>query len=546
MFHVKRVIGLLVLLVVGNVGFGIDFQFDIVGSFVLVQSDNNPTDTKLILQKNGKADMNDNTDVGFTNPIVQENRNPGSIDWQLTRVRLDHLDGYRSPWIEGYCSRQSVRAGEQLEIMVSTDPPSPFKLEIFRTGYYDGAGARLVETIEGLQGTIQPTPEPNERRLIECEWEPSVALTIPEDWVSGVYLGRLTTTSDPKSFDYWQSYVIFIVRDDRPADVLFQCSDNTWQAYNRWPNDYSLYTHPKGVLGPWAQASFDRPYSKYVQIYQNPQSIGSGEWLCFEFPFAYWLEQHGYDVTYCSNSDLVEPDLRCKAFLSIGHDEYWDLRQYRNVEQMRDSGINLLFFSGNSVCWVTPMQPSSDGRPHRIISRSGTYGGNTQWAIQREEDDGPFPERGPDEGYLMGARNVIPVNGGGDWMVAQSDHWIFEGTDMKKGDRIPGLVGWEYHGDPPLDLPGLEVVAEGTALHGGVQPMQWTSTIYSGPKENFVFNAATIFWCQGLSSPPGHMLPWSHWSRPHGLDKRAQKITHNLIQRAISGIGQVKSDRGKT
>lgn len=146
----------------------------------------------------------------------------------------------------------------------------------------------------------------------------------------------------------------------------------------------------------------------------------------------------------------------------------------------------------------------------------------------------------------MGARNVIPVNGGGDWVVAQSDHWIFEGTDMKKGDRIPGLVGWEYHGDPPLDLPGLEVVAEGTALHGGVQPMQWTSTIYSGPKENFVFNAATIFWCQGLSSPPGHMLPWSHWSRPHGLDKRAQKITHNLIQRAISGIDQVKSDRGKT
>ena len=93
MFHVKRVIGLLVLLVVGNVGFGIDFQFDAVGSFVLVQSDNNPTDAKLILQKNGKADMNDNTDVGFTNPIVQENRKPGSIDWQLTRVRLDHLDG---------------------------------------------------------------------------------------------------------------------------------------------------------------------------------------------------------------------------------------------------------------------------------------------------------------------------------------------------------------------------------------------------------------------------------------------------------------------
>ena len=41
---------------------------------------------------------------------------------------------------------------------------------------------------------------------------------------------------------------------------------------------------------------------------------------------------------------------------------------------------------------------------------------------------------------------------------------------MKKGDRIPGLIGWEYHGDPPKDIPGLEVVGEGTALVGGRSP----------------------------------------------------------------------------
>ena len=59
--------------------------------------------------------------------------------------------------------------------------------------------------------------------------------------------------------------------------------------------------------------------------------IGSGEFLLWEFPLAYWLEQHGYDVTYCSNSDMLTPDrgLKCKAFLSVGHDEYWDIRQYR-------------------------------------------------------------------------------------------------------------------------------------------------------------------------------------------------------------------------
>ena len=44
-----------------------------------------------------------------------------------------------------------------------------------------------------------------------------------------------------------------------------QCSDNTWQAYNRWPNNYSIYTHPKGTQGPWADVSFDRPYGREAQ-----------------------------------------------------------------------------------------------------------------------------------------------------------------------------------------------------------------------------------------------------------------------------------------
>jgi hypothetical protein len=468
------------------------------------------------------------------NVIVEENAKPGTRDWQLTRVRLDKTGGFRVPDIEGYCSRQSVKAGESLDIFVSTKAKQ-FKIEIFRTGYYGGLGARLMSEIGPLPGKEQETPPIGEKNLRECRWEPCHSLTIPEDWVSGVYLGRLTTIPDDPTAPYWQSYVVFIVKDDRPADFLFQCSDNTWQAYNRWPDNYSIYTHPKGVQGPWADASFDRPYAKYAQIYENPQSVGSGEWLCFEFPMAYWMEQEGYDVTYCSNSDMMTPDrgLKCKAFLSVGHDEYWDIRQFNSVTAMRDAGVSVLFFSGNSVCWVTPMREGFDGRPNRIMFRGGPYGSNHTWGAERAKSFGPYPEQGPDEGLLMGARNIRPVNGGGDWHCAKPEHWIFEGTGMKKGEAIPGLIGWEYHGDP-ADIPGLEVVGTGTAWHGGKDPVQWTATIYPGPKNNFVFNAATIFWCQGLSHPPGHMLPWSHWSRPHGPDDRVQKITRNLLNRALA------------
>jgi hypothetical protein len=167
-----------------------------------------------------------------------------------------------------------------------------------------------------------------------------------------------------------------------------------------------------------------------------------------------------------------------------------------------------------------------------VIFRGGPYGGSNQWAEEREREHGPFPERGPDEGYLMGARNHHIVNGGGDWICVKPEHWVFAGTGMKQGDSVPGLIGWEYHGDPPADLPGLEIVAQGTAWQGGVNPSPWVATIYPGPKGNYVFNASTIFWAQDLSMPPGHTLPWSHWSRPHGPDPRVQQITRNLLERA--------------
>lgn len=472
-------------------------------------------------------------------PIVIENHELGALDWQLTRVRADS-GGFRSPLIEGYCSRQSVKAGESIDIMVSTNPPRRFEIEIFRLGYYAGRGARLMKKLGPFDGKVQPDPAIGEHNIHECHWEPTTQLTIPTNWLSGVYVGRLTTLPDKADTPYWQSYVIFIVRDDRPADILFQCSDNTWQAYNRWPNNYSIYTHPKDTQGPWAKVSFDRPYGReaqHVEIVNDPLTFGAGEFLPFEFPLAFWLEQNGYDVTYCSNSDMLTPDhgLKCKTFISIGHDEYWDIRQFHSVEQMRDAGVNLLFLSGNTACWVAPFSASSDGRPNRVMFRGGPYGAQNDYALLRERLHGPFPEHGPDEGLLIGARNVEPVNGGGDWIITKPEHWMFAGTDMKKGDKIPGLIGWEYHGAPAEEIPGLEIVAEGTAWVGGDEPQRWAATIYPGPKDNFVFNAATIFWAQGLSSPPGHTLPWSHWNRPHGPDTRVQQITHNLLQRAIAG-----------
>lgn len=128
----------------------------------------------------------------------------------------------------------------------------------------------------------------------------------------------------------------------------------------------------------------------------------------------------------------------------------------------------------------------------------------------------------------MGVRSTWPVMGGGDWTCAKEGHWLFEGTGMRNGDSIPGLVGWEFHG-APADLPGMEVVATGRTGNGANEGVH-ASVLFPGPKGNLVFNAGTIWWGDGLSEPPGYVRP-AVYTTPQGPDRRVERITRNLFNR---------------
>jgi hypothetical protein len=249
------------------------------------------------------------------------------------------------------------------------------------------------------------------------------------------------------------------------------------------------------------------------------------------------MERHGYDVSYTSNVDTHADGrglLRAKGWLSVGHDEYWSPQMFRNVKAAVAAGVNVGFLSGNTCCGVLRFFPGGRGVADRVISRVGQYG-----PIQEEAVKAGFPElkalaeNGPDEAGLIGARSTFPVTGGADWVCVRPGHWLFRGTGMKAGDGIPGLVGWEWHGDP-ADIPGLEVVARGKVKSRGATGT-YTATIYPGPRGNVVFNAATIWWSDGLAAPPGYRHPSAHGARPRGPDPRVQRITANLLDRFRGG-----------
>ena len=463
--------------------------------------------------------------------IRAENEKPGTKDWMLTNTRIDPKTKYRCPWIEGYCSRTSIRAGERLKVMVSSNPASPFVLDVYRLGFYGGDGGRHMQQFGPFAGKVQPDPDTGHERLRECRWEPAVEFEIPKDWVSGVYLGKLTAEREGL-----QSYVIFIVRDDRPCDFLFQCSDTTWSAYNRWPNRWAMYndgTKNNWYVGPGVHVSWDRPYGKCgTLVMDQPLSQGSGEFLMWEFPLAYWMEKEGYDVSYISNVDTHADAaglMRAKGFLSVGHDEYWSREMYDNMLGAVAKGLNAAFFSGDT-CWgLIPFLPNSSGDPHRIITRIGQFGPLEPMAVKKYPELALFKQFAPTEANLIGARNAFPYCGVQDWICTDEKHWIYAGTGMKHGDSIPNLVGWEWKGNP-ADIPGLSVVAEGTMKYHKDQGT-YAATVYPGPKNNWVFNAASIWWSDGLSAPPGYKSPVALDASPPGPDARAQRITANLLNR---------------
>lgn len=462
------------------------------------------------------------------NRIAVENRLPGTTDW-LIEVEYDTCNYpehqfCRRTQIEGYCSQASVNHDDTLSFFVSTKPVSKFTLDIYRMGYYQGKGGNLKKSIGPIQGKEQISPEPDSlSNFFECDWDETYRLVIPKDWVSGVYLCKLTTTPDK-----YQAYMIFIVKDDRDVDFIFQCSDLTWQAYNRWPYWHSLYDE---AHVPWkgassttlTRSSFDRPYALYVNLLPsafNPLSNGSGEFLLWEYPLSFWMEQQGFDVTYISNIDVhANPAelLRAKAFLSVGHDEYWTYKMFDNVSAARDKGVDIIFLSGNSVSGAVYLDPSTDNRPNRIMGR--TTGEDLQ------------------DTSLMAATSYGV--GYGSFICQEPTHWVFEGTGMQKGDSIADLVGWEYHGRPTGIHKDLVVLAE-TKIDpvgfGRKDGPHFVSTIYTTEKGNFVFNAGTCWWVQALAKTPAYQHPMQlkkivDFSNP---DPRVQQMTLNLFKKALS------------
>jgi hypothetical protein len=279
-----------------------------------------------------------------TNPIVCENSKPG------TPSSVWDVEGSGDATIQGFTTDISANVGGTVSFKVKS--PAAYTMTIYRMGYYAGDGARQIATVTTTPRTQPSCLSDASTGLVDCgNWLVSATWAVPSTAVSGVYFALLHRTDTGG-----ESHIPFIVRDDAShADIVYQTSDPTWQAYNLYGGNSFYSGDPAGRA---YKVSYNRPYST--------RGLSNGRDFVFsnEYPMIRFLESNGYDISYISGVDTDRAGALLKnhkTFVSVGHDEYWSAAQRANVESARDAGVNLAFFSGNEVYWRTRYESSIDG-----------------------------------------------------------------------------------------------------------------------------------------------------------------------------------------
>ncbi len=282
------------------------------------------------------------------NAIEAENCLPGTPSAQW------YVSGAGDLTIQGFAASMSVNVGQTVSFKISTTA-SAYHIEIYRMGYYQGNGARLITTFTPTASLAQGQPAcmtDTASRLYDCgNWKVSATWAVPSNATSGIYFAHLIRNDNGND-----SLIFFVVRNDSSTSaILFQTSDESWQAYNGY-GGHSLY----GATG------FDLTNRAYKVSYNRPLvSIETQtQPLYAEYPMVRWLEANGYDVSYFSSVDTAQSGALIKnhkLFLSVGHDEYVSGPKRTNIEAARDAGVNLAFFAGNEFFWKTRWENSIDG-----------------------------------------------------------------------------------------------------------------------------------------------------------------------------------------
>jgi hypothetical protein len=103
--------------------------------------------------------------------------------------------------LEVRTSAQAALAGEQIAVEVSSRDTTTVKAEVFRLGFYGGAGA--IRVWNGGTYVVAPRQvcaQASAGTGVACPEQKTFAFEIAEDWEPGLYLLKVTRTDGRRNF----------------------------------------------------------------------------------------------------------------------------------------------------------------------------------------------------------------------------------------------------------------------------------------------------------------------------------------------------------
>jgi MYXO-CTERM domain-containing protein len=255
---------------------------------------------------------------------------------------------------------------------------------------------------------------------------------------------------------------------------------------------------------------------------------------------------------------------------------------FDNAIASRDAGVNFLFLSGDTWSWQVRFEPGSGGGTSTLVGYKESWvrdpeqktafslkaAGNIAdakthyrlvtrgWKNLENDPASGIDERRPgmtltgvqSSGVIRSASGS-PLHGGlypwADLVVTQSTHWIYDGTGMANGAKIPNVFGYEVDStlksNPEFDKwrkPGQLTFGALKQVSDGL--VKGSSASYRAPSGAEVVAMGAIYSSWALDDhawtpfkdepPPANVNP---------VSTNYQKMISNVINRYSAGVAPV-------
>ncbi|UPJ84417.1 LamG domain-containing protein [Bradyrhizobium sp. 183] len=311
---------------------------------------------------------------------------PGLFDRALSRDELDHLRNGASPSQEGLVAYWDTAKGYTDNGIGDTFyDAGPHGLN--GTGYNRPVRAQTGWNWGGHNDCFRLAPQEyggvefHHDAMIDCNWEVTREVTLPDDLRSGCYAMRLR--AGPGT-GLAEEYVVFFVRPKKPSGkVAFLVPTASYLAYANEhlsfdaeiiqpmtgqppivdDTDIEMYKNSEFGLSTydtWADGA-GVCYSSYRRpiVNMRPKHRMSSMGVPWQFPadlsIVAWLEHKKYDYDVLTDEDLHLEGLDAispyACVMSGTHGEYYSERMLDATEDYIASGGRYIYMGGNGYYW---------------------------------------------------------------------------------------------------------------------------------------------------------------------------------------------------